>query len=268
MLTLRLPRRFAVVLLAACATALAPRGMAAQVPMEFSPESAELTRAELNQLLEQYERALVSPAYSDRIKVSLQAAAARVRTRLEQGDFQAGDRIFLNVAGQPQLPDTVAVDPGPEISLPTFGEISLQGVLRSELGDRIAEELATMIRDPDVTARSLLRLSVEGAVGNPGFFVFPADVLVSDVIMLAGGPASSADLEQLRIERSNRTVYGGQELQTAIVAGRTLDQLSLQAGDRFVVPAESRSGIWRTLGRFGLVIGSLVFFGVRLGGGF
>jgi hypothetical protein len=261
----RLPaRHVAGLLVVLVAGVLAPVLAHAQVPMEFSPESAQLSREELTQLLEQYERAFESPAYSDRIKADLRMAAARVQSRLEQGDFQEGDRIFLSVAGQPELPDTVAVERGPLIDLPVFGEISLKGVLRSEIADHIALALGRMIREPEVEARSLLRLSVEGAVGNPGFFVLPAEALVSDAIMIAGGPASNAELEKLRIERAEETVYSGQMLQAAIAAGRTLDQLSLRAGDRFILPAESRSSIWPTIGRYAMIIGSVTLLGIRI----
>jgi protein involved in polysaccharide export with SLBB domain len=233
--------------------------------MQFSPQGAQLTRAELTRLLDQYERAVQSPVYSDRIKEEIRGSASLVRRRLEEGDFQAGDRIALTVRGQPEIPEVVTVEPGPSVTLPVFGEISLQGVLRSEIEEHLESQLGTMLRDPDVTAQSLLRLSIEGAVGSPGFFVLPADALLSDAIMAAGGPAG-ADYEKLRIERSDDVVYRGQTLQAALAAGRTLDQLSLQAGDRFVVPGESRSSFWPILTRYAIIIGSTVFLGVRIVG--
>ncbi len=223
-----------------------------------------LSRADLTKLLQQYQAALESPAYSGRIKDEIRSAAQRVQDRLQNGDFQPGDRVVLSVQGQPNLPDSVAVEPGPKITLPLFGDISLKGVLRSEITDYLTEELGKMIRDPVVHARGLMRLSVQGAVGRPGYYVVPTDILVSEAIMNAGGPSSSADLKDLRIERGTKVIYQGQELQTAMRSGRTLDQLSLQAGDQIVLPAQTKS-IWGSVARYGIIIASTLLLGVRIG---
>jgi len=224
-----------------------------------------LSRDDLNRLLQQYELALDSPAYSGRIKEGLKAEAARVRDRLEHGDFQPGDRVALFVQGQPNLPDTVPVEAGPKITLPLFGEISLAGVLRSEITAHLTKELGKMMRDPVVRAQGLMRLSVTGAVGKPGFYVVPTDILVSEALMMAGGPSTNADLKDLRIERGSKEIYQGEELQTAMRSGRTLDQLSLQAGDQIVLPQQGPS-IWGSVAKYGVVILSTVLLGVRIAG--
>lgn len=244
-----------------------PGGTAlSQIPVQLSPGSAHLSRQELVDLLDQYELALGSPAYSSRIKAELRAAADRVRARLDQGDFQPGDRVVLSVQGQPELPDTVPVEPGPKITLPVFGAVGLEGVLRSEISDHLTRELGRMIREPVVRAQGLMRLSVQGAVGRPGFYVVPADILISEALMLAGGPSPDADLQQLRIERAFQVVYAGQELQTAMTSGRTLDQLSLQAGDQIYVPPVRTSSFWPTIGRYAFIIVTTVVLGIRIAG--
>jgi polysaccharide export outer membrane protein len=222
-----------------------------------------LSREDLTELLQEYQAALGSPAYSGRMKNELRAAAERVRDRLAHGDFQPGDRVVLYVQGQPDLPDTVPVEPGPSISLPLFGEISLDGVLRSEISGYLSKELGKMIRDPVVRAQGLMRLSVQGDVGVPGFYTVPTDILVSEALMMAGGPGRDSDLEDLRIERGSKVLYGGQELQTAMRAGRTLDQLSLQAGDQIVLPQKGTS-IWPSIARYAAIIGSTLLLGVRI----
>src|SRR5256885_17190701 len=61
--------------------------------------------------------------------------AARIKTRLSDGDFRRGDRIALEVQGEEALTDTFVVGSGAELLLPppTVGSLSLKGVLRSEL---------------------------------------------------------------------------------------------------------------------------------------
>src|SRR5690348_4047544 len=68
--------------------------------------------------------------------------AALIRSRLESGDFQTGDRILVRVEGEPQLSDTFTVAPGPALELPQVGSLALSGVLRSELQSRLETHLA------------------------------------------------------------------------------------------------------------------------------
>jgi protein involved in polysaccharide export with SLBB domain len=228
--------------------------VSAQVPVPLQGTGATISRVELEALLEEYEAALRSPAYSAQVKASAAASAERIRERLEVGDFRVGDRIALNVRNETSIPDTVAVEAGPVINLSLFGEISLHGVLRSELEDHLTRELGRMINNPVVQATSLTRLSVQGAVLRPGFYLVPADVLLSEAIMVAGGPTPTAEIEGLRVQRANQDILGQEETQAALVEGLTLDQLSLQAGDQLFIPAGVEGGFWGRLGQIGLIV--------------
>ncbi|HSG09305.1 MAG TPA: polysaccharide biosynthesis/export family protein [Longimicrobiales bacterium] len=226
----------------------------AQIPVEFGPGSSQLSREELTNVLAQLEEAIRSPAYSGRVKAVARTSAERVRDRLENGDFHVGDQVVLSVQGEPTLPAQVVVEPGPQITLPLFGAIPLAGVLRSEIQAHLTRELGKVIHEPVVQARGLLRLSVQGSVGNPGFYVMPADILVSDALMQAGGPRNG-DLDALRVERGSVTLVEGRAMQEALLQGRTLDQLNLQAGDQiFLPPKTAGGGVFGTVARYTLPI--------------
>lgn len=244
---------------------LAAGSVRAQIPLEFGPEKAELSREDLTMLLQTYEEAVNSPAYSDAVKTAARANVARIRERLEEGDFKVGDRVVLSVQGEADLPDTVVVEPGPQITLPLFGSVPLKGVLRSEVAAHLTKELGRIIRDPVVRAQGLMRLSVQGSVNTPGFYVVPADMVVTDALMMAGGPRDNANLEDLRIERGSRPLIEGQLMQDALRQGRTLDQLSLQAGDQIFLP-ERRASPLAAIGRYAIVVLTAVFLGVRIAG--
>jgi hypothetical protein len=67
--------------------------------------------------------------------------------------------------------------------------------------------------------------------------------------MTAGGPVSNAKMNKIYVERGGQRIWQGAAMQDAIIEGRTLDQLSLRAGDRVVVPTRTdaralRDGIW------------------------
>lgn len=225
---------------------------ATQISVRSEPGSSVRTRADLETLLESYEQVLQSPAYSEAVKEATRAQAERVIERLTVGDFRLGDRVVLYVEGEPELPDTIQVQAGQTISLPLFGDISLAGALRSEVQSRITEALREYIRDPIVRAEGLMRMSVQGAVASPGFYLVPADILVGQTLMVAGGPSPNSRLDELRIERGPDIVLEGEELQEAVRLGLTLDQLNLQAGDQLFVPERAPGGF---LGNVALVAG-------------
>lgn len=246
------------------AVALAGASVEAQVPLTTDPGSAMRTRDDLTRLLKEYEEALASPAYSESVKRGIRADAQVIRDRLQNGDFRVGDRITLYVEGETELPDTVQVEPGPKISLPRFGDISLAGVLRSEITPHLTEALAKFIRMPVVRATPMMRLSVQGAVARPGFYTMPASMLVGEALMVAGGPSPNANIDDLRIDRGTQQVLEGDALQEAMRNGLTLDQLNLQAGDQIVVPTQSNGtglrNVLAVVGAIGSLTGLLLYF--------
>lgn len=203
----------------------------------WDPTGLQLTRAELQELLVELEAAATSSSYSAQIRDQARAEALQVRQRLEEGDIRVGDRVVLVVEGHQQLSDTFNVVMGRRVILPELGEVPLTGVLRSELQQHMDGHVNRYIRNAVVHARALVRVEIAGAVGRPGYYLVPSDVPVSDVLMLAGGPVQQARLDRLSIQRAGQLVWAGERMQEAVVSGKTLDQLSIRAGDSIVVPA-------------------------------
>jgi beta-lactamase regulating signal transducer with metallopeptidase domain/outer membrane biosynthesis protein TonB len=115
-----------------------------------------------------------SPArheFDTRAELEAQATAAEkahrtgeawlLRTRLEKGDFQEGDRILVEVEGANIItkPETLVVQNGKNgkhLELPRMADLSLEGVLRAELQERLTQHLAQYIREPVVRATPLV----------------------------------------------------------------------------------------------------------------
>jgi len=238
------PRRWLLVL-AAVALAGSRALVAQEVATGWDPGRIQVTRADLTLMLQRLDQAAASPTYSKPVREKAGAEAALIRRRLTEGDFQVGDRISLFVEGEPTMSDTFSVLEPRVVRLPTVGDVPMTGVLRSELEEHMRTHLAKFLREPMVRARSLIRLALLGEVTKPGFYVMPTDIVLSDALMLAGGPTTAAKVKKVRIEREGDRIWHDEALQQAMAEGRTLDQLNLRAGDQVVMPRSGGSTIAR-----------------------
>ena len=225
----------ALVLLVGGLTAALPAQ--SQTPTDWDAAREQVTRTELQGLLERLETQAASSAYSSRMRAHARESMQLIERRLREGDFQTGDRVVLDVQGEPEMSDTLTVRAGRVVDVPVAGRVSLEGVLRSELQEAMESHISNYVRNPVVQTQALIRLSLIGEVASPGFYVVPADIPVTDALMLAGGPTGAANLPQLRVERGSARIWEGEAMEMAVIQGRTLDQMNIQAGDRIVVPA-------------------------------
>lgn len=218
-----------------------------------SADAARLhaSREALQQLMVSYEQAAQSPSLSAEEQAQARAEAVRIRARLQEGDFQVGDEVTLVLEGYDDLSTTYTVDPTRSIVLPMVGTIPLRGVLRSELQGHVEQHVGRYIRSPRVRTESTIRLMVLGGVGKPGYYAVPSNALVTDVITMAGGTTGGSRLTKIRIERDGARLIGDRQLQDAIIAGRTLDQLSVRAGDQIIVPGPRGQNVRAVLGWVG-----------------
>jgi protein involved in polysaccharide export with SLBB domain len=184
------------------------------------------------------------------------AEAWLVRSRLKSGDFQEGDRVVVTLLGTVPLNDTLMVRSGKVLSIPHMGDLPLDGVLRSELGARVSSHVAKYLRDSSARVTPLVRLAVLGQVRSPGFYYTSADVLLSDVVMRAGGPTGDADLGKMTIRRGGETIWAPSDTRTAITEGLSLDRLNLRAGDEVYVAEQSHFN-WMQALQIGLGLAGL-----------
>ena len=167
-----------------------------------------------------------------------------IHYRLERGDFQDGDRVVIRmVRGASVVFDTLTVRNGKQLQLTQVGDLSLAGVLRSELVPALTAHLAKFIRDPVVQATPLVRVGILGMVGRPGFYYASADIPLSDVLMSAGGPNGIADLGKIEVKREGEIIIDKKNSAVALREGMSMDFLHMQAGDEISV-GQQRSFPW------------------------
>ena len=219
------------------------RSLDAQLASGYS-NRAYASRAELEENLREADQ--LAESGPEHRRHYHRAESALLRNRLEQGDFQEGDRVMVKMPGIKITSDTFMVRSGKVIHLPDMEDFSVAGLLRSEFQSKLSAHIGRYLRDPSIEAQPLVRLSVLGAVSRIGFYYAPADAVLSDVLMLAGGPTPAADLKEVTIRRLGRTVWSPGDIRFALAEGLTIDQLHLRAGDEIEVGTKSTVD-WRTV---------------------
>jgi polysaccharide export outer membrane protein len=182
------------------------------------------------------------------------SANARAQDSTQSDGFHVGDRIALTVEGPQTISDTVAVREGLMLRLTGLGDVSLVGVKRANIQAYLTQQIGKYIRDPIVHATALVRISVLGQVTRPGFYSVPSDILLSDVIMRAGGPTNGADLNRSQVKRDGEDFLSSDSTKAAFAAGLTLDQLHIAPGDELVIAEKPNSGLDTFLKILGIAV--------------
>lgn len=228
-----------------------------------SSQRAMVTRAELQQSLQELDVILASDGYSPVIKEQKSREAATIRRRLAEGDIRPGDVITLAVSGFDGLSGQYTVTTDRTIVPPDAGPISLTGLLRSEVEDFLRKEMQKYVRDPLVRAEANIRIAMFGGINKQGFFIVPASALLTDVIMqAAGGPSGNQKIENSQIFRGDVVILDQEGFKLAIREAKSLDQLNLQAGDEIRI-GEKRTGRTPILAYIGAA-SSLTFIILRI----
>jgi polysaccharide export outer membrane protein len=179
---------------------------------------------------------------------------------LREGDFQVGDRVVVTIVSDAMHRDTAVVNSQRTLDLPGGIAVPLDGVLRSELQPRVAAEVLKYVKAQHIEVKPLMRVGVLGAVARPGYFAFAPDAPITEVIMSAGGPTVTADVERSVVRRRNQEFRSAAETGKAISAGLTLDQFGLAPGDELVVGQRRQMGLSALLGGAGAMASVLALF--------
>lgn len=175
---------------------------------------------------------------------SLRLFAEGLRLRLRDGDFHPNDRIIVVTRGDSIKVDTLTVQNDQSITFAQLPPIALHGVLRSELASRLCEQLHLYVKRELVRATPLVSVGVLGEVLHPGYYRVPLQITLGDLLMVAGGPSSQADMTHVRVQRGTKTLVGEAGVRNAMMRGLALGQLGMDAGDEVVLkPTRQRNWV-------------------------
>jgi hypothetical protein len=243
------------------ALALVADESAAQTQSAGNAGRAGATRSELERLAAKAESEASVDSATAPLREQGRRDAAALRERLRDGDFRPGDHIVLAVPVDSALSDTFVVraggPAGAVLRLPNLPEVSLRGVLRSELQAHLVAHVGRFLKDTVMRTTVLIPIGVLGELAHPGYYRVPVDLPFSDIIMAAGGPTPNADLTRIVVRRGSREVLSRPAARAAIVGGLTLDELGLSPGDEVLVRAR-RERRWPTILSTVSMVSSLV----------
>ncbi len=127
-----------------------------------------------------------------------------------QSEYKIGpqDTLVVDVFQVPDLSRTVQVDGKGLILLPLIGQISAGGQTPQQVADAISAELGkTYMKDPQITVTvkesASQKVTIDGAVVQPGIYPIAGNTTLVQAIALARGPDTTlADITQVAIFRS------------------------------------------------------------------
>ena len=174
-------------------------------------------------------------------------------TPLSEYRIGVGDKLNVRVFQVPDLSfDGLVIDTSGNIQLPLIGAVAGSGRTSGELAAEIARRLSTQyLRDPQVTVTvteaASQKITVDGAVSNPGVYEMRGATSLLQAVAMARGPTNAADLSKVAVFR---TVEGQRSVAVfdlgSIRQGRSPDPAVL-GDDVIVVDASRFSAVFREI---------------------
>lgn len=153
-----------------------------------------------------------------------------------------GDVFSVRVYGEQELSGSHQVAPDGTIDFPLLGSVDVNGLEPPDVADTVQRLLKErrLLRDPHVSVYVeryvSKRVSVVGAVANPGTFVLEPGMTVVEAISMAGGFSSLADRDGTVVTRRVGTDTVRYRVPVAKVANGKAKDIEVAAGDIIFVP--------------------------------
>ncbi len=142
-----------------------------------------------------------------------------------------GDMIRLRFWQETQFSGDFPVDERGFVTLPLLGVKQVTQWPADQVKAQLIREYGRQLRNQPADVTMLRRVSVIGAVTNPGLYHVDPTMRVGDVLALAGGASDGARQNRVQVLRGGRVLYGRLD-DSATLHG-------LQSGDQLVVPQKS-----------------------------
>ena len=182
------------------------------------------------------------------------------------------DQLTIEVKGYPEYSRNVIVRPDGKITVPSVGDVHVQGLTMPEVTAKVTEGLTKELAQPNVTVSLVMAASkavyVLGEVKRPGLQPYYGDMKIVDAIASAQGISFYGDMTQIRLTRES--IDGAPTILTVnlkmlINKGAGEENVILREGDIIFVPptpfAKVGYAFDQILFPFRSMLGGLVTYG-------
>lgn len=181
----------------------------------------------------------------------------------DSASLQPGDVIHLAVFRQPEFSGDFAIGPEGTIQHPLLAEVSVVGVPRAVVRERLRQALARYERDPSFVFGYLYRIAVGGEVRLPNLYSLPPETTLGQAVAAAGNVTEFGRLDRVHLLRDGREMVVNLQHPDAATA-----TMRIHSGDQIRV-ARRHNVLRDIVGPIGAVVGAAAALtaAIRAGGG-
>lgn len=163
------------------------------------------------------------------VELGAQASSGLHRKDVVRG----GDILRLRIWREPDMSGDYQVNADGQAILPRLGQLDVAAIPADSLQSVLTERYRVYLNNPSIEILLLRRISITGAVRNPGVYPVDPTLSVSDAVALAGGPAPDGKRDRVEVRR------GGQRILADLHTDVLLADSPVQSGDQIYVPARA-----------------------------
>ena len=126
------------------------------------------------------------------------------------------------------------IDTNGNIFMPFVGLVKVEGKTPDEVATIIKGKYEDFLKEPFIYVRPLIRITLAGSVLRPGSYRIDPRSSLWDLLDMAGGPSSAADLKKISVVRGGNKVI--KNLLKAFEKAYSLKEIGVQSGDQIIVP--------------------------------
>ncbi len=157
-----------------------------------------------------------------------------------------GDIVRLRIWREPDLSGDFDVSAQGVAVFPKIGAVQVTVMSTDSLQRLLINTYSQFLRDPAIEVTPLRRITVLGAVKNPGLYPTDPTMSVADALALAGGPTPDGNQKKLQLIRA------GKKQNVTITVHQQVAETPIRSGDELYVPERS----W--LSRNGYIVGAII----------
>ncbi len=151
----------------------------------------------------------------------------------DTSSLRPGDVLRLRIWREPDLSGDFPIDETGQAILPRLGPTPVTNVPSGQLKQQLTVAYQKYLNNPSIEITPLRRVSILGAVRNPGIYPIDPSVTLGQAVSVAGGALPDSKRSMIELSRNGIT------RQVDLKKNPSLATLPLSSGDQVYVPERS-----------------------------